>query len=180
MTGGFTPVCTTEFIAFAQAYNDFAKLNVQLLGLSVDSNPSHLAWTYAIYMSTGVRPPFPIVADRTAEVAMLYGMIAPNASQSATVRNVFIVDPNQIIRAILIYPMTNGRSIPEIIRLVTALQTTDRDHVLTPANWRPGDETMIPAPQTYPQLLERQIDPLSKNLQCYDWYWCYNINQLPQ
>lgn len=136
--GDFTPVCTTEFIAFAQAYPQFVARNVQLLGLSIDSNPSHLAWVYTIFVNTGVTIPFPVIADRSGEISRQYGMIAPDASTQETVRNVFIIDPEQKVRAILIYTLTNGRSIPEILRLVDALQTTDRDKVVTPANWQPG------------------------------------------
>ncbi|WP_312640953.1 peroxiredoxin [Hydrogenoanaerobacterium sp.] len=176
--GDFTPVCTTEFIAFAQAFHQFTDKNVQLLGLSIDSNPSHLAWVYAIYMVTGTQIPFPVVADRTGDIARLYGMIAPEASTQETVRNVFIIDPNQVIRAILIYPLTNGRSIPEILRLVTALQTTDKDKVVTPANWQPGQPAMVPAPKTYNELVERQTNPQAQNLDCNDWFWCYK--QPPQ
>ncbi len=150
---------------------------MQLLGLSIDSNPSHLAWVYAIYMTTGVQIPFPIVADRTGDIARMYGMIALATSDSETVRDVFIVDPNQKIRAILAYPPTNGRSIPEIIRLVTALQVTDRDHVVTPANWQPGQPVMDPPPKTYRELLTRQNNPSAQNLVCEDWFWCYR--QLP-
>lgn len=171
--GDFTPVCTTEFIAFAKAQPQFAEKNAQLLGLSIDSNPSHLAWTYAIYVTSGVQIPFPVIADRMGDIARLYGMIAPNASTQETVRNVFIIDPEQIVRAILIYPLTNGRSIPEILRLLTALQTTDKYHVVTPANWEPGDPALVPAPKTYEELLERQNDPSAQNLQCEDWFWCY-------
>ncbi len=175
--GDFTPVCTTEFIAFAQADQQFRDRNVQLLGLSIDSNPSHLAWVYAIYQTTGVTIPFPVVADRVGDVARLYGMIAPDVSKQETVRNVFIIDPDQIIRAILIYPLTNGRSIPEILRLVDALQKTDQDKVVTPANWQPGQPTMVPPPATYQGLLERSSDPEKLHLNCKDWFWCYN--QLP-
>ncbi len=178
--GDFTPICTTEFIAFTQEYDKFTELGVELLGLSVDSNPSHLAWVYSIYVITGMQVPFPIVADRTAEIARLYGMFAPDASESATVRNVFIIDPNQIVRAILVYPLTNGRSIPEILRLVTALQTTDNEKVLTPANWQPGEPTMVPPPNTYEELLQRQANPYDKGLRCRDWYLCYHTKQLPQ
>lgn len=175
--GDFTPVCTTEFVAFANAQPLFAEKNAQLIGLSIDSNPSHLAWTYAIYMTTGVQIPFPVIADRMGDVARLYGMLAPDASTEETVRNVFFIDPDQIIRAILIYPLTNGRSIPEILRLLTALQTTDADHVVTPANWQPGQPAMVPPPRTYEELLARQNNPGAQNLSCEDWYWCYK--QLP-
>jgi len=177
--GDFTPVCTTEFLAFAQAEGEFSARNAQLIGLSIDSNPSHLAWVYAIYMTTGITIPFPVIADRMGDVANLYGMIAPNVSNHETVRNVFFIDPQQIIRAILVYPLTNGRSIPEILRLLTALQTTDQYKVVTPANWQPGQPTMVPAPQTYNQLVSREQNPQGQRLECKDWFWCYNT-QLPE
>ncbi|MVB11096.1 Peroxiredoxin [Caprobacter fermentans] len=131
----------------------------------------------SIARTTGISIPFPVVADRTGEVACLYGMVAPDVSKQETVRNVFLIDPNQIIRAILIYPLTNGRSIPEILRLVDALQTTDADKVVTPANWQPGQPALVPPPQTYSALLEREKDPEELGLTCKDWFWCYK--QLP-
>ncbi|WP_294854253.1 peroxiredoxin [uncultured Oscillibacter sp.] len=170
--GDFTPVCTTEFIAFSEAQQQFADKNTQLLGLSIDSNPSHLAWVYAIYLTTGVQVPFPVVADRMGDIARMYGMIAPDVSKQETVRNVFIIDPDQKIRAILIYPLTNGRSIPEILRLVTALQTSDQYHVVTPANWQPGQPVLVPPPQTYDALISRQNNPQSEGLTCRDWFLC--------
>jgi peroxiredoxin 2/4 len=169
--GDFTPVCTTEFIEFAKAYPAFVKRNTKLLGLSIDSNPSHLAWVHNIYMNTGIAIPFPIVADRDMSIAKKYGMISPEASSTETVRSVFIIDDRQIIRAILSYPLTNGRCIPEIIRLLDALQTSDREKVVTPANWCPGQPVMVPPPKTYEELLEREGDP--EGLRCIDWYWCY-------
>jgi peroxiredoxin (alkyl hydroperoxide reductase subunit C) len=175
--GDFTPVCTTEFVAFAKAQPQFAAKNAQLIGLSIDSNPSHLAWVYAIYVTSGVQIPFPVIADRMGDIARLYGMIAPNASKHETVRNVFIIDPDQVIRAILVYPLTNGRNIPEILRLLTALQTTDMYHVVTPANWEPGQPALVPPPKTYDELLERQNNPTAQGLNCEDWFWCYK--QLP-
>lgn len=175
--GDFTPVCTTEFVAFAKAEPQFSAKNTQLIGLSIDSNPSHLAWTYAIYVTTGVQIPFPLIADRMGDIARSYGMIAPNASTQETVRNVFFIDPNQVIRAILVYPLTNGRSIPEILRLLTALQTTDMYHVVTPANWEPGQPALVPTPKTYDELMERQTNPTAQGLNCEDWFWCYK--QLP-
>jgi len=174
--GDFTPVCTTELIAFAEANGEFEKLNTQLIGLSIDSNASHLAWVYAMHMTSGVTIPFPIIADRMGDVAQVYGMIAPDVSKNETVRNVFIIDPQQKIRAILIYPMTNGRSIPEVLRLLTALQTTDQLKVVTPANWQPGQPAMVPAPQTWNQLVGRIRNPQEQNLDCKDWYWCYSTN----
>lgn len=170
--GDFTPVCTTEFMAFANAQPKFAELGAELLGLSIDSNPSHLAWVYTIYLMTGIQIPFPVVADRTGDIARLYGMIAPDVSNQETVRNVFIIDPEQKIRAILIYPLTNGRSIPEILRLLTALQTSDQYHVVTPADWQPGQPVLVPPPQTYKGLMERQNDPQALGLTCKDWFLC--------
>lgn len=183
--GDFTPVCTTEFISFARYYPEFLRRNAYLLGLSIDSNPSHLAWVYNIYRTTGVQIPFPIIADRDMAVARLYGMIAPNASTTQTVRSVFIIDPEQKVRAILQYPMTNGRNIGEILRLVDALQITDQDKVVTPANWLPGQPVILPYPQTYDELIERVKNPMGYS--CIDWYLCYkqdttntqNMNNLP-
>ncbi|MFV0517473.1 MAG: peroxiredoxin [Aminipila sp.] len=171
--GDFTPVCTTEFVAFSQVNKQFRDKNTNLLGLSIDSNPSHLAWVNSIYELTGINVPFPVIADRVGDVARLYGMIAPDVTTQATVRNVFIIDPNQKIRAILIYPLPIGRNIPEILRLVTALQVSDAEKVLTPANWKPGEPVLAAAPETYNQLIERKEDPEQLGLICNDWYWCY-------
>ncbi len=171
--GDFTPVCTTEFIAFTNEFKRFSNLGVQLLGLSIDSNPSHLAWVNTINEITGLTIPFPIVADRDAAVAGLYGMIAPDVSTQETVRNVFIIDPEQKIRLILIYPLTTGRSIPEIIRIIEALQTSDKYKVVTPANWQPGDPVLVPAAKTYPELVKRDTDPQSLGLSCKDWFLCF-------
>lgn len=172
-SGDFTPVCTTEFLAFSMNCQQFAALHTCLLGLSIDSNPSHLAWVNEIEKITGVQIPFPIVADRDGEIARLYNMIAPDVSTQETVRNVYIIDPDQIIRAILIYPLTNGRYIPEILRLVTALQTTDTYHVVTPANWVSGEPVLVPPPKTYAEMMERQNNPESLCLDCKDWFLCY-------
>ncbi|WP_026894913.1 peroxiredoxin [Clostridiisalibacter paucivorans] len=169
--GDFTPVCTTEFLSFARYYPYFKKRNVELLGLSIDSNPSHLAWVYNIYRNTGIEIPFPIVADRDGSISRLYGMISPDVSDKETVRNVFIIDEKQIIRAILIYPLTNGRNISEILRLVDALQISDKDKVATPANWMPGQRVVVPPPKTYKELKKRINCP--GDLQCIDWYLCF-------
>ena len=121
----FTPVCTTEMIAFTRAHTYFKQMNTELLGLSVDSNSSHLAWMYDIYCRTGIKISFPIIADRNGQIARKYGMIANDISNTETVRNVFIIDDKGIVRTILIYPMNVGRFIPEIIRIVQALQMSD-------------------------------------------------------
>ncbi len=168
--GDFTPVCTTEFLAFTQRYQDFTERNADLLGLSVDSNASHIAWVINIYQHTGVEIPFPIVEDRSMAISRMYGMIQPGVNTTETVRNVFFIDPQGIIRAKLIYPLTNGRNIAEVLRLLEALQTTDAQHVATPANWRPGYPTIQPAPTTVAGAMER----LNSQGNCMDWYLCYN------
>ncbi len=118
-------MCTTEMIAFTRAHTYFKDLNTELLGLSVDSNSSHLAWVYDIYCKTGIKVSFPIIADRNGEIARKYGMISNDVSSTETVRNVFIIDDKGIVRTILIYPLNIGRFIPEIIRIVQALQMSD-------------------------------------------------------
>lgn len=169
--GDYTPVCTTEFISFAKYYPEFAKKNCALLGLSIDSNPSHLAWVYDIAKMTGIQIPFPIVADRDMSIAKKYGMLVESNNITNTVRSVFIIDPEQKIRAILQYPMTNGRNIAEILRLLDALQLSDTDNIATPANWMPGQPVIVPYPKTYDELLERVKNPNSYN--CMDWYLCF-------
>ena len=167
--GDFTPVCTTEMIAFAKAYPYFKRLNTELLGLSIDSNPSHLAWMQDIYYRTGIVLPFPIIADRSGEIARKYGMIASDISNTQTVRNVYIIDPKGIIRVILIYPLNIGRFIPEILRTVEALQMAECSKASTPANWMPGNPVIAPMPQTYPELQERAKENEQDN-NGFSWY----------
>nr|WP_312575896.1 peroxiredoxin [Sedimentibacter sp.] len=171
--GDFTPVCTSEFISFAQLNPEFEKRNVQLLGISIDSNPSHLAWFYNILQFSGVVIPFPLISDRDSVIAATYGMVNPDRIYEQSVRNVFIIDPNQRIRAILTYPATNGRNMYEILRLIDALQVTDEYRVSTPANWMPGDPVLVPPPQTFEGLLERANNPNIDGLDCVQWYMCY-------
>ena len=149
--GDFTPVCTTEFIAFSKAYTYFQQLNTELIGLSIDSNSSHLAWLYDIYCKTGIRVPFPVIADRIGEIARKYGMIATQVSNTETVRNVFVIDDKGIIRLILVYPLNIGRSIPEILRAIMALQIADCNKAMTTANWLRGAPIIVPKPNTFPQ-----------------------------
>lgn len=167
--GDFTPVCTTEMIAFERANTYFKQLNTELLGLSIDSNSSHLAWVYDIYCRTGIRISFPIIADRSGEIARKYGMIASDISNTATVRNVYVIDEKGIIRTILVYPMNIGRFIPEIIRIVQALQMADCSRGSTAANWLFGEPVIVPIPQTYQQLEER-IQSINKNKNGISWY----------
>lgn len=164
-----TPVCTTEMIAFSKADTYFKQQNACLLGLSVDSNASHLAWMYDIYCKTGIRVPFPIIADRNGTIARKYGMISNDISNTETVRNVFIIDDKGIVRAILVYPMNVGRCIPEILRLLQALQIADCNKGATPANWCPYEPMIVPMPQTY-QALEERMSEISKNRNGFNWY----------
>ena len=164
-----TPVCTTEMIAFARAYTYFQKLNTELLGLSIDSNPSHLAWIYDIYCRTGIELPFPIIADRSGQIARKYGMISNDVSSTETVRTVFIIDDKQIVRTILIYPLNVGRFIPEILRTVQALQMADCSKGSTAANWIPGQPVIVPTPKTFNELLERQ-NYINENQNGINWY----------
>lgn len=167
--GDFTPVCTTEMIAFAKANPYFERLNTCLLGLSVDSNPSHLAWIYDIYCRTGIVIPFPIIADRNGEIARKYGMISSTVNNTATVRNVFIIDDKQIVRTILVYPMNIGRNIPEILRVVRALQVADCNNQMAPVNWMPNEPMIVPMPQTFAQLQERN-ENIMKQQNGMNWY----------
>jgi peroxiredoxin (alkyl hydroperoxide reductase subunit C) len=150
----FTPVCTSEFIAFARAFDRFSDLNCALLALSVDSLFSHLAWIRSIHAQFDVAVPFPIIEDPSMAIAQAYGMISPRARDSAMVRAIFVIDPDGIIRAISWYPMTTGRSVAELLRLVTALQTTDAQGVSTPEGWQPGQDVILPPPMTASEALE--------------------------
>ena len=170
--GDFTPVCTTEMIAFSKACHYFENLNTALLGLSIDSNPSHLAWMHDIYMMTGIVIPFPIIADRSGEIARRYGMISNDVSTTETVRNVFIIDDKGIVRVILIYPLNVGRFIPEIIRIIQALQMSDCNHSSTPANWIPGQPVIMPSPRTYP-LLQERLNYINQNNNGMNWYLAF-------
>ena len=165
----FTPVCTTEFIAFSQIHEELRKLNCELMGSSIDSVYSHIAWVRNIEEKLGQKINFPVIADLNKEVAMLYGMIMPGESKTETSRCVFIIDDKQIIRAMIYYPLTTGRNTEEILRIIRALQTTDKFGVATPANWKPGDKVIVPPPNTTEMADERVKD---KNVECKDWYFC--------
>lgn len=164
----FTPVCTTEFIAFARAYPEFQKLNCDLLGLSIDSYYSHVAWVRNIKEKFGVEIPFPIIEDLSMKVARAYGMIHPGAADTSAVRATFVIDDKGILRAMVYYPMSNGRSIAEFVRLVTALQTSDQNKVATPEGWQPGDKVIVPPPGTSEDAEKR----MNEGYECVDWYFC--------
>ncbi len=165
----FTPVCTTEFMAFAKAQDQFTQLNCELLGLSIDSHHSHVAWIRNIQEKFGVEIKFPIIADLSMTVAKAYGMIHPGAGDTSAVRATFIIDPNGILRAMVYYPMSNGRSIAEFLRLVKALQTSDTHKVATPEGWQPGEKVIVPPPAT---AAEAQARVSQGEYECVDWYFC--------
>ncbi|MBR6473584.1 MAG: peroxiredoxin [Firmicutes bacterium] len=169
----FTPVCTTEFIGFSKMAEEFATLNTKLIGLSIDSLHSHLAWARSIETidldgNGPVKVKFPIIADISMEVARKYGMLQ-TVAKTQTIRAVFIIDPEGIIRTILYYPMSTGRNLPEIKRIVVALQKHDEDNVSTPANWQPGDNVIIGAPLTLEEAEARMASD-DEDLVKYDWY----------
>lgn len=163
----FTPVCSTEFIQFARRYPDFQALGVQPIGVSVDSVYSHIAWVRNLEQNAGVKVAFPVVADLDTRVAQAYGMIHPGASDTAPVRAVFFIDPKQVIRAILYYPQSTGRSVDEILRVFEALQTTDAHGVSTPADWKRGQNIVLPPPQTQADAEKRAADGSVKK---HDWF----------
>ena len=171
----FTPVCTTEFITFARMADEFEAMNCKLIGLSIDSVHSHLAWAKSIenidWKGEGcVKLPFPIIADISMSVAKKYGMLQTIA-KTQTVRAVFVIDPEGIIRTILYYPMSCGRNFDEIKRSIQSLQTHDEHNVSTPADWRPGDPVVMPAPLTL-EAAEARMEEAKSNedVQIFDWY----------
>lgn len=174
----FTPVCTTEFMTFAAMDEDFKALNTELVGLSVDSLHSHIAWLRTINERIewkgwkNLEVKFPLIVDITMNVANKYGMIQPNQSSTAAVRAVFVIDPKGIIRTILYYPLSTGRNFDEIKRIVMALQKADSDGVATPADWRPGDDVIVPAPGTCGAAKERMAST-DEDVYCLDWFLCF-------
>jgi len=165
--GDFTPVCTTEFVAFAKSFPEFQKLNCELLGLSIDSTFSHIAWIRNIKQNFDVDIPFPIIDDVSMKVAHAYGMIQPGASDTSPVRSTFFIDDKGILRAMVYYPMSNGRSINEFLRLLTAMQISDKNKVATPEGWKSGDQVIIPPPQTAQEAEKRS----SEGYEYTDWYF---------
>ncbi|MCI4661899.1 MAG: peroxiredoxin [Neomegalonema sp.] len=163
----FTPVCTTEFMAFAQRHDAFAARNAELLGLSIDSHYAHIAWVRNIKEKFGVEIRFPIIADLSMAVASAYGMIQPGASNTAAVRATFLIDPNGVLRAMVYYPMNAGRSVDEIFRLLVALQTADENACACPENWKPGEKVIVPPPATAEGAEARG----SEGYETVDWYF---------
>jgi peroxiredoxin (alkyl hydroperoxide reductase subunit C) len=163
----FTPVCTTEFIEFARKYDEFEKRNAQLIGLSIDSVYSHIAWLLQMEKIYGVEVKFPVIADLNMNVANLYGLIHEHASATSTVRAVFFIDPEGVVRALIYYPASTGRNIDEILRVLDSLTYADSFIIATPANWKAGDDVIVPQPATLQAAKDRLKD---KNLNVKDWF----------
>ncbi|MCX7894558.1 MAG: peroxiredoxin [Thermoanaerobaculum sp.] len=173
----FTPVCTTEFMTFATLEEKFAELNCKLVGLSVDSLYSHIAWLRTIKEKIefrgmkGVEVTFPVIEDITMEVARKYGMIQPGESSTKAVRAVFVIDPKGVIRAIIYYPLAVGRNFDELLRLLVALQTADAFGVATPADWRPGEDVIVP-PAGSCGVARDRMEGKEEGITCHDWFFC--------
>jgi peroxiredoxin (alkyl hydroperoxide reductase subunit C) len=163
----FTPVCTTEFVEFAKNTDWFEAHNTQLIGLSIDSIYAHIAWIRNIEQNFGVNIKFPVIADLDMKVAVAYGMVHPGAASTATVRCVFVIDDKGVVRAMIYYPLSNGRNIEEIKRIVEALQTHEANKVATPANWVPGEKVIIPPPVTQAGAEAR----VAEGHESKDWYF---------
>ncbi len=164
----FTPVCTTEFMAFAGRHDEFKKRGVSLIGLSVDSVYSHIAWLRDIEEKMGVHIPFPVIADMDMRIAKMFNMIHPAMSDTSAVRGVIFIDPDLILRAMIYYPMSTGRNVDEILRALDSLQLVDREKIATPANWKPGEPVIVPPPNTQEAAEHR----LKEGYDCKEWYLC--------
>ena len=167
----FTPVCTTEFVAFQKRFDQFEELNAQLIGLSIDQVFAHIKWVQWIKENLETEIKFPVIADDRGKIAEMFGMIHP-AKATNTVRAVFIIDPQSIVRLIIYYPQEVGRNFDEIIRVLKALQTVDENKVATPANWPNneliGDEVIVPPPKDVEGAEKRKDE-----YECYDWWFCH-------
>lgn len=173
----FTPVCTTEFMTFGSMMEEFEAINTQLVGLSVDSLYSHIAWLRKIQElewkdKKHIEVKFPLIEDIKMEIANKYGMIQPGQSTTQAVRAVFVIDPEGKIRTILYYPLSTGRNFDEIKRIILALQKADKDNVATPADWRPGDDVIIPTAGSCGTAKER-VESKDPNMYCLDWFLCF-------
>ena len=180
--GDFTPVCTSEFMIFGDMYRQFKERNCELLGLSVGSIGSHIAWLRTIKEKIEYRGiknltiQFPLIEDLSMEISRSYGMIQPAQSTTKTVRTVFFIDPKGIVRASINYPMVLGRNMQEIMRVLVGLQTIDKYSVALPADWQEGDEVITAAGGTF-ENANRHMDNPSDGEKCYDWFFC--IKKLP-
>jgi len=175
----FTPVCTTEFMTFASMQKEFNDLNCKLIGLSIDSIYSHIAWLRTIKEKIeykgmkNVEVTFPVIADLKMEIAKKYGMIQPTTSDTQAVRAVFYIDPDAKVRALIYYPLSNGRNFKEIKRLLIAMQTSDTYKIATPADWQPGEDVIVPPPGSCGSAQKRVESAEQKDLKCLDWFLCF-------
>lgn len=180
----FTPVCTTEFMTFATMQPEFKALNCELIGLSVDGLYSHIAWLRTITEKAeykgmkNVAVTFPLIEDVRMDVARKYGMVQPSASNTQAVRAVFFIDPQATIRALVYYPLSNGRNIDELKRLLIAMQTSDQYKIATPANWTPDDDVIVPPPGSCGTAAERVSTASQQGLRCVDWFLCFKKSPL--
>lgn len=165
----FTPVCTTEFVEFSRRFDEFEKRNVQLIGVSIDSIYSHIAWARNIEQNFNVQVKFPVIADLDQKVARAYGMVHEAVSDTAAVRAVFFIDPKGNVRALLYYPLSLGRNIDEILRVFEAMQTAEANACATPANWKPGEPVIVPAPITQADAAARVS--AGNGYEVKDWYF---------
>jgi len=176
----FTPVCTTEFVAFQKRYEEFKKLNCELVGLSIDQVFSHIKWVEWIKEKIGEEIKFPIIADDTGRIACLYGMIHPGKGTN-TVRAVFVIDPKGVVRAILYYPQELGRNMDEVLRMVRALQISEEEGAAMPANWPNneiiGDNVIIPPAMNENEAKKRLEKAKAGEIECFDWWFCYKSHE---
>jgi len=174
----FTPVCTTEFMTFQKMIPEFKAINTEVVGLSIDSMYAHLAWLRTIQEKVQYKDmknqeiTFPLIEDIKMDIAKKYGMLQPSADDTKAVRAVFVIDPQSKVRAILYYPLSNGRNFQEIKRLVMALQTTDAFGVATPADWQVGDDVIVPPPSSC-GVVKQRVANTDPNVKCYDWFMCF-------
>ncbi len=173
----FTPVCTTEFMTFGSMIDEFKELNTELIGLSIDSLYAHIAWLRNIQdlewkNFKNIEITFPVIEDIKMDVAKKYGMVQPGQSNTQAVRAVFVIDPKGKLRTILYYPLSLGRNFDEIKRIIQALQKADADQCATPADWRPGDDVIVPTPGSCGSAKER-LESVDKDMYCLDWYLCF-------
>ncbi|MBD3245528.1 MAG: peroxiredoxin [Candidatus Omnitrophica bacterium] len=175
----FTPVCTTEFMTFASMEKEFDRLNCKLIGLSIDSTYSHIAWLRTIKEKIkykgmeNIEIDFPVISDLKMDVAKKYGMLQEATSDTQAVRAVFFIDPKGIIRALLYYPLSNGRNFQEIKRILIAMQNSDAHGVATPADWQPGEEVIVPPPGSCGTAKERVDTADQEGITCLDWFMCF-------
>ena len=151
----FTPVCSTELVELGKMNEEFNKRGVQLMGVSVDSIHSHLAWIQNLSKILGLRLPYPLIADSNRAVSQLFGMVHPQESETVTVRALFFIDPARKIRAVIYYPLNVGRNMKEVLRVIDALQTADTKAVACPVNWIPGEKVIVPPPKTETEVDNR-------------------------